>query len=376
VNGLVYALKKLARDKSTTLWAVAFPLVLATLFFLAFGEIDEAGLARPISIAVVDDAAYRTVPGLAETITGAASGQDPWLDVTYAADEREAQELVATGGFYGYVTADPSRGVQYHRDWREYPGFDPGHEIVTALLDSYIQGAAFAQSHPGARLGEARAFTEAVQLTAQAPSDQVRYFYSALGFAVVLGCNFALSGVARLRSGRSLVGARIAVGGTPRWRVLAPTIAAAYLLTLATLAIGYLYIRFVLQIAFGGREVEIAAILAVGALATTALGSALAMLPLELGVLTGLSASLACLLSLFAGLYGPGSQQLAEHVADAAAWSTWVNPARAFYDALFSLYCYDTFDQAASALGHMAVFAAVLFAVAALGLRRVRHEHL
>jgi ABC-2 type transport system permease protein len=366
----------MGRAKSITFWSVAFPLVLATLFYMAFADIDKAGLARPVSIVVVDDAAYRAAPGLAETIEASHTGEDPWLDVEYVQTETAAEQLVGDGGYYGYVKAESSGQLEYHRDWRDYTGYDPGHEIATALLDSYLRNAAFAASHPGAAMQQPANFTKSVQLTAQAPSDQVRYFYSVLGFAVVMGCNFAMFGVSGLRSGRSQIGARVALGGVARYRVLAPTVAAAYILTLVTLIIGFLYIRFVLQIAFGGRDWEILAILAVGAMATTALGAALATVPLPAAALAGLSAAIACLLSLFAGLYGPGSQLLADQVAQSAPWFTWFNPAREIYDALFSLYCYDTFDQAAVAMGKLALLALALFAVAAWAMRRVRHAHL
>jgi hypothetical protein len=140
--------------------------------------------------------------------------------------------------------------------------------------------------------------------------------------------------------------------------------------------LAFCYIRFGLQITFGGRDLEVLAILAVGAAVATALGAAVAIIPLPMAALAGLSAALACLLSLFAGLYGPGSQQIADRVADSAPWAVWLNPARGIYDALFSLYCYDTFDQAAVALAHLGLLALALFAVAAAGLRKVSHDHL
>jgi hypothetical protein len=134
--------------------------------------------------------------------------------------------------------------------------------------------------------------------------------------------------------------------------------------------------RFALGVNFGGKEVEILAILAAAALVTTALGTAVGALPLGPAGLSAVTTVIACGFSLFAGLYGPGSQLLGDSLAAAAPWTTWLNPAREVYDALFSLYCYDTFGQAAEIMARLTALALVLFGLAALGLRRVRHEHL
>jgi hypothetical protein len=377
VNAFTCSLKTLARDKSTTAWAFLFPLVLCSLFYIAFTGLDDA-MGQPVDVVVVDDAAYRAAPGLSETVDAVSSGDDQWLVVKYAPNAKEADHLVAHGDgkYYGYLAVSPSGEVEYHRDWRERPGLDAGNEVVAAVVDSYLQTAAFIAAHPGATVAQAPEFTKAVQLTANPPSDEVRYFYSALGFATMMVSIFATTGVARLRSGRSHVGARIAVGGLPRYRVLAPTVGAAYVLAFGTLVIGLVYVRYVLGVEFGGRETGILAILAVGAAATTAFGAAVAVLPLASGALMGLSAGISCLLSLFAGLYGPGSQELADSTAEAAPWFTWLNPAREMYDAFFSVYCYDSFDQAALILVRLALLALVLFGLAAFGMRRLRHEHI
>ncbi|MDR1635688.1 MAG: ABC transporter permease [Bifidobacteriaceae bacterium] len=436
-----FALRVMLRDKGATLWGIGLPFALATLFYVAFGGLDASFRPSPVPVAVVDDAVYRASPALSELITATSEGQDPYLEPTYVTDRAGAERLVNAGGLYGYIAVDADGAVEYHRDWREYIG-TPGHEIVTAILDSYVQGSAFAAEaaaaqasaaqaglgqSPGASgasagsggeaaagdeqdggqgagsgwspsgtgddprlaagpaaqaaalraaLEDTPAFTKAVQLTANPPSDQVRYFYAVLGFSALMVCGFAVSGLARLRANRSALGARLSTAGHSQVALLAPTAAAAYTLSFATLAADYLYIRFILGIGFGGKDIQILAILAVAALTVTALGAAICALPLPEAALSGIIAAISTVLSLFAGLYGPGSQDLADKVAQAAPWSTWLNPAREVYDALFSLYNYDTFGEAAQIMLRLAVLAVALLAVAAVGPRRTRHEHL
>ncbi|MDR0627199.1 MAG: ABC transporter permease [Bifidobacteriaceae bacterium] len=383
-----YALKTMARDKSTTLWSVAFPLVLMTLFYIAFGSLDESYRAEPVGIVVVDDAVYRLTPGLAATITGASEGDEPWLEPSYVESTAEAERLVADGGFYGYVAADADGDVSYHRDWRAYGQLDPGHEIVSAILDGYLRHARlYAELSGGAdpaalnqavmsAAGETPEFSEPVRLTANPPSDSIRYFQAALGFAALMMCNFAVQGVARLKANHSALAARRRLGAAGVFAMAAPTLMAAWLLSFATLVLGYLYLRFPLGLDFGGKDLQVVLILLVAAGTATALGGAIGSVPVPVGAMAGISATVACVLSIFAGLYGPASQELGDSVVRVAPWAGWINPAREIADALSSLYNYDTFERSAQALAHLGVVALVLFAVTALVLRRSRYEHL
>ena len=53
-------MKCLLRDRSTLFWTLLFPLLLSTLFFVAFGHLhsDQDIVFDPIPVAVVDNEAY------------------------------------------------------------------------------------------------------------------------------------------------------------------------------------------------------------------------------------------------------------------------------------------------------------------------------
>ncbi|MDR3359652.1 MAG: ABC transporter permease, partial [Bifidobacteriaceae bacterium] len=219
-------------------------------------------------------------------------------------------------------------------------------------------------------------FSQSVQITANPPSDRVRYFYAALGFATLTMSTFALHTIHALKANASPLGARRSVGGRGRWALATPALAASWAMSFAALAAGYCYMRFALDVAFGGAAIQALAILLVGSLVSTGLGAAIGCLPLRLAVADSMVTGLTCALSLFAGLYGPATQLIGDKVAQAAPWTDWLNPARQVYDALFGLYRHGAFDGAAQVLAQLAALAAVLFGVVAIGLRRQRYAHL
>ncbi|MDR2566148.1 MAG: ABC transporter permease [Bifidobacteriaceae bacterium] len=384
----VYTLKTVVRETSVLEWAIIFPLVLYTLFYVMFANLDSVYQALAAPVVVVQDQNFEDAPGLAELIDAVAGQDQPWLDPTYVDSAAEAAELVDQGGYYGYIAVDAQGALRYDRDWREYGSTDPGHGIVEAICSGYLQNVALirdlAAADPAAvsnpalmeRLATAPQFTKAVQLTANRPSDSVRYFYAAMGFAAFQAGSFALVAMGRLKPNVSAVGGRRTVAALPRGRQIAASLGASWVLALATLLVGFAYLRLALSIEFGGKELGVVATLAVASLVATAVGAAMGSLPIRAAAASGLAAVVACALSLFAGLYGQGSQDLGDLVAEHAPWSAWANPVRQVYDALFSLYCYDTYGPMLRILAQLAVLGLAAAAVVFLVSRRQRYEHL
>ena len=141
--------------------------------------------------------------------------------------------------------------------------------------------------------------------------------------------------------------------------------------------IGFIYIRFVLGIDFGGRDAACTLGLAVASLMATALGAAIGSIPklpenAKSGILTGLS----CTLALFAGLYGTSSQRLADELARTAPLVQAANPSKQVADLFYSLYYYDTLDQFFAVITVILAITAVLALVAAIFMRRQRYASL
>jgi len=94
------------------------------------------------------------------------------------------------------------------------------------------------------------------------------------------------------------------------------------------------------------------------------------------GAKTGLTAFLACMLSLFAGLYGPASQQLGDYVANNLPALSTVNPVRQVYEAFFSLYYYDSYDRFAEILIVLGIMVVIFFVATVMMMRKQRYKSL
>ncbi|MDR1358458.1 MAG: ABC transporter permease [Coriobacteriales bacterium] len=394
-------LKTLIRDRSVLIWAVAFPLVLSTLFVAMFSNLDELQKLDPIAVVIVEDANYTNAETFAETIDALASEDtdpdaedgEPLLAPSYVANTDAALTALAEGSYEGFLQVDTESMPHYTMDARRVQslGFgNPSQSVMQSILDRYVQDTgllttlaaenpalfanpAFIQSLTD---GSASTPTERISVTANPPSDSQRYYYAVLAFSTIMMTTFALAAIDRVLGNTSPLGARRSLGGQSKLRMLAPTLAAAWLLGFACVLVGFLYLQLVFNIDFGGKEAATVLTLAVSVLAATLLGALLGALPVPLAVKSGLVAPISCGLSLFAGLYGPFSQNLGDWVARELPWLSACNPVRQVADAFFALYYYDGYAQLVPCLVSLLIFSLVFFVASVLIIRRQRYASL
>jgi hypothetical protein len=432
----ITTLKVLTRSPAVVLWAVAFPLVLSTLFHMMFGNLDAAYKLEPIRVVIVNDANYQKAKQFSEVVEVLGS-DDAYeggaiLAPTMVASEDAALAALKDGDYYGYILLNSQGEPGYHMDSRKLStGGSPAQSIIKGILDQYLQRseliAQIAASNPqlfadpelvarltegagasgggdgegagaggegagaggaggagggdgeGASGGEnsgSDGFTERLQITANPPSDALRYYYAVLAFSTFMMSIFATTAINYVQGNSSPLGARRCLGGQSKLRTLAPTLAAAWILAFACMMVGFCYIRFVFGVSFGGKEPFVVLTMAVSALAVTFLGALFGSLPLPMGAKSGFVALLSNILSLFAGLYGTWSQNIGDFVARELPWLSVANPVRQVADAMFSLYYYDGYERLAQCLVSLLVFGAVFFIASTLILRRQRYASL
>ena len=392
----ITTLKVLTRSPAVLLWAVAFPLVLSTLFHMIFGNLDAAYKLEPIPVVIVNDANYQKAKQFAAVIE-ALEQDDAYeggaiLAPKLVANQAAAVEALKDGDYCGYILLNGQGEPSYHMDSRKLDvATVPSQSIIKGILDQYLQRselvAQIAASNPQllanpdfvARLTEGAAgegFTERLQITANPPSESVRYYYAVLAFSTFMMSIFATTAISYVQANSSPLGARRSLGGQSKLRTLAPTLAAAWVLAFAGMMVGFCNIRFVFGVSFGGQEPFVVLTMAISALAVTFLGALFGALPLPTGTKSGIVAVLSNVLSLFAGLYGAWSQNIGDFVARELPWLSAANPVRQVADAMFSLYYYDGYEHLAQCLTNLLVFGAVFFIASTLILRRQRYASL
>lgn len=390
-DAFVMTLKTLVRDRGLFVWALAFPLLLSTMFMFMFANLDDVQGFDPVPTAVVADEAWEGSPlsavvdALAEP---EATEEGPLLAVTDYPDAEAARAALLAGDADGvlWVGAD---GEPHLAVGPSEPGVGEeqiNQTILQSVVSAYARDEALIRSavrenplvlaDPAA---VAAAFepvdaTRVVSLTRSAPAESVRFYYALFGMAALFGGTIAMTAVCRTQPNLSPLGARRAVGALPRGRVLVATLAASWVVAFACLVVAFLYVRLVVGVDFAGREGLCVAGLALAALLATALGAFVGALPkVSFGGKTGIMTGVVCLLSLFAGLYGEPCMELADLIAREAPLLAAVNPATVITDLFYSLYYYDDLGPYLAKAATLVALAAGLFVASLAFMRRQRY---
>ncbi len=382
----------LVRTRELFIWALAFPILLSTMFLFMFTNLDSATAFKPVPTAVVTNDNYDNATLFSTTIEQLAeSGEGQLLDVHAFDTFDKAKEALENNEVAGILStnaegepllsvAATSGGIGMEQINRS---------ILNTVVDTYVRNAdllkSLAQDNPlaltdSAAVEEAlshESATKQVSLTLSTPVQSVRYYYALLGMACLFCSQIGLIAICKTQPNLSSLGARRAIGAISRSKTLAATLGASWVVAFGCLVAAFLYMRFVAGIDFAGREGACIAALAVAALFTTAFGTFLGSLPkVNMHVKTGLVTAATCLLSLFAGLYGEPCMELADTIARTFPLFANLNPAKVVTDAFYSLYYYDSLAPYFGKLGILVAMTAVLFALSSLFIRRQRYASL
>ena len=338
-------------------------------------ELDAVDAAGPADAAGAASDPDNADAARAASDSGTAAGSSDVSISTSSADSTGAPRIILAPAGSG-TSSDAS--------------YDVNRAILESVATSYLQSEALIEelaTHDPVALSDPTTIENAlglsvsvreVSLTHAQPDSMVRFYYALLGMASIFAAQLAGESVWHLQPTSSAAGARRAVSGTSRMRLLIPTIGACWAVSTTFLAIAFGYICLTAHIDFSGREGLCLVGIAASSLLSCGIGALVGALPGRMGSDSrrGILTALTCLLSLFAGLYGEPTMELADTVAHVFPAATWLNPVCLIRDLFYTVYYYDTLVPFSLRLAACAGIAAVLLAVSAACMRRSAHEHL
>lgn len=399
-NTFKYTILELVRMPGVLVWALAFPLILSTVFMMMFGPLDDQSEIDPIPLVAVDpadDVEGQSFQAFLDALSDDGNGESLFA-ITYVPNAEEAVDLVERNmaeenPYVGYVQLLEGTPDVHVTSVSDLTGMEwLKTSILVMAMDNYVANAAMIRDlmndNPGlvaqpdmaetlASMTEPIEATVRTTVTANQPKESVRFYFALLGMAALFGGTLGMIAFQRLKPNTSPLGARRALGATSHGRTVAATVTASWTITFACLCVTYLYMRYVAGIDFGGRDGACLITTAIAALTATALGCAISAIPKvpesgKSGILTGI----VCFASLFAGLYGEPTMELADMVSANFPVLDYVNPAVQISQAFYSIMYYDSLAPMVGHLVVLLVMALVLFALSAQSLRRQRYASL
>lgn len=372
--------KCMVRDKTVMFWTLAFPILLASLFGLAFGNLSSADRFSKINIAVVDNTEFQQSPGfqaaLAAVANNGSAGEDSLFKVRRCTYEA-ADKLLKNNQIAGYIVMDGGP----HLVVRE-SGIN--QTIIKGFLDDYAQKytaiSNIVKQNPNAwpalmqNASQSPNYLKEVSPTQAKPDKTVNYYYALIAMACLFGSFRGLSEISAVQANLSPQGARVSLAPTHKLKIFGYSLCAATVVHLLSILILTAYLQFVLKVDFGRDLPYILLACVVGSMTGVMMGAFIgAVIKKNESFRIAVMVSSSMIFSFLAGLMVVDMKYI---ITQAIPIMAYINPANLITDAFYSLYYYDTYGRFFMNIGLLCGFVAVFYLIVYFSLRRQRHASL
>ncbi len=372
-----YSLLCSARERLFIFWNLIFPIILGSLFQIAFGSYTEKEvLFHKIPVAYVEeDGADENFAQLLKTLE-----TDNDLVQVQTVEKDEAEQLLreekVEGIFYNEAVKQTETEISLVVQEQ-----DINQSILSSILEQYERTYAtlltIGKEYPqgiqaaAALVEEEIEYLEESSIGAASNNDMLNYFYSLIAMNCLMGTTTGLACAMKFKANLSALAARRVIAGISRFRVLWPDLAANISLQFLYVVFSVCYLMFVLHVPIGDQWGFLLLTIFVGTLLGIFLGFFVGVaVRLPYNAKEALCILIMMVSCFFSGLMADGIQRLIDRYVPVFAH---INPSSLIVKSFYSLNIYDTYGRYLENMGRMAILILILAVGSFVVVRRERY---
>ena len=391
---LKYRFLQTLRDHGNMFWGLLYPIILASFFYIAFGDLGKDTWTEiPVALVAKEGEAPAALPSVEDLdpmemqsywqqepsalFASFIDAMDGELITVSRMTEEEALDALAAEGVEGIFFADGGDGN---------PALTVGKSgiretVLSMLLDAYIKNAAMYREidteHPE-RIEEAVgvmredvSHIREVTLGGKTYETVLEYFFACIAMMCFFGCFTGQKLGEESAANVSACAARRSISPEHKSGAVLADLLVGITVQFVSAIVFLLFLQYVLRISLGGNFFGMAFICLLGAMVGVSLGMVVGGARISAGAKTTILVGLPLFLCFLAGLMFGEMKVIIER--NVPLFNR-INPAALISDALYYLNIYN--DPAALRLRLILLFAfaAVMTLLAFLSLRRTRYE--
>lgn len=364
------------RNKQNIFWTLMFPVILGTLFYVAFGSLFKSFVSEPIKTAVVSESSNKELENTIVDFLASIEMKDmKILDIVDPTDDPD--KLLKDEKVNGIIYIEDNGRLRLKAK-------SNGNQttIQESIITAYNQSADLvervAAEHPE-RLEEVLKsissrvdYINAKDMAGKNKDPYLSYFYNLIAMTALFASLNSLRIGNNCQANMSSLGARTNASPLRRVMFQLAGFLAAYIVQTFVLCIGLGYLIFILKIKFGGDILMIYGATALAGLLGTALGfmvGNIGNMTVEKreSILVAVTLGSCALSGLMVG-------DIKAVIAEKAPFINRINPAAVISDSFYSLNIFGTGRRFMECILYMAILSIVFIAAGLIMGRRQSYD--
>ncbi len=378
-----YSLKILLKNKSLIFWTFAFPILLGTLFNMAFSNIEKSEKLSIIDIAIINSDEFDNDKIFKETMQTLSddNNKNKIFNITYT-DISKAKKMLLNEEITGYLKFNEnnidiivnSSGINETILRSIVDEIEREKEVINTLVKKETEKGNIDYT---AIYNKIALFLNNSNATLKDISNKnLSYtmieYYTLVAMAVLYGALISMNVVNYKLANMNSVGKRTAVSKVGKGKLLLGSLLASYIVQMLSLLILLVYTIFVLKVDYGSDIMHVILLIAIGSLASLTLGLGVStMLKTNENAKTGILIAITMLWSTLSGMMGITTKYVIDKNIPIL---NILNPANMITDAFYSLYYYDTLNRFYSNIISLLVFSLIMIIISYESLRRQKYD--
>lgn len=385
-----YTLKTLFRNKALIFWTFAFPIILGTLFKLAFSNIENKEKLDIIDIAIVDDQNFEDSPVYKEVFKtlGDKESDEYMFNITYT-DKETSKKMLENEEITGYLVFTDKNNVKItvnesgiNETVLRYvvDEIASKKEIIESLVEKKVSEE-LAKGNFDIKYEEiSNNITSIIQtdniklnnISNKNMSYTMIEYYTLIAMTALYGSMISLFVIDYKLANMNSVGKRTSISPMKKGPMILGSLLASYIVQIIGLVLLFVYTIFVMKVDYGDNLLLVCILALAGSLAGLALGVSVGTLVksnenTKTGILLA-TTMIGCFLSGMMGI-------TMKYVLDKnVPILNKINPANMITDGFYSLYYYNTLDRYYFDVLSLVVLSAIMIIISYGEMRRQKYD--
>jgi len=260
LHNFKYSLKVLLRKKVLIFWTIAFPILLGTLFNMAFSDIENNEKLDIIDIAIVDNDDFNNNLFYTESfkVLSDVDNEDRLFDITYTSLEN-SKNMLENKEITGYVFVN-GEDVNIVVN---------SNGINETILKNAVDEIISSSKTFGLKSGEE---VKLKDISNENLSYTMIEFYTLIAMSCLYGGILSMAVINEKLANQKSVGKRTSISPAGKGKILVGSLLASFIVQLLGVFLLFLYTIFVLKVDYGNNLLLVELLAVVGSFAGLCMG--------------------------------------------------------------------------------------------------------